>query len=261
MNPELIKTYRGSAAINPSRFVKFGAADGDVLQATDGSASFVGVSVERVDVASGDNVDVIHSGIAFVKLGGAVTRGEYLKADANGKGVPVVIVAGTPVYYGGKALASGVDGDIIPVEVMNGVIGNDTAIVTADVTITTGQLLALNAVPKQLVAAPGAGKAIVPVDIQVMLDYNSAAYAGIAAGENLEVRSKDGTGQLFATIESDGLLDATTDQYRHINPVAVAATTPVTNEALVMCLASGEVTTGNSPLKVRVRYRVVDVAW
>jgi hypothetical protein len=260
MNPELIKTYRGAAAINPSRFVKFGAADGDVIQAVDSSASIVGISAERVDVASGENVDVIKSGIAFLKLGGSVARGEYIRPDANGKGVAVTVTAGVPVFFGAKAEVSGVDGDIIPVEVINGCIG-DTGIITAEVTITSAELLALNATPKTLVAAPGAGLAIVPIDVQLFLDYNSAAYAGIAAGENLEVRATNGSGQLFATVESDGLLDATADQYRHIYPLAAAASTPVANAALIMCLASGEVTTGNSPIKVRTRYRVCATSW
>lgn len=261
MNPELIKTYRAAAAISASRLVKFDAADGDVIQATDGSASFVGVSAERIDTASGDNVDVVQSGIAFLRLGGNVTRGNYLKADATGRGVAVTIVAGTPVYFGAKAMVSGVSGDIIPVHVVNGVIANDTGIVTEDVTISSAELLALHATPKELVAAPGAGKAIILIDAQLHLDYNAAAYAGIAAGENLEIRYTDGSGQLVATIESDGLLDATADEYRHVLPQSAAASEPVSNAALIMCLASGEVITGDSPLKVRVRYRTVDLTW
>jgi hypothetical protein len=261
MNPEFTKSYEAGAAINPSRIVKSGAADNKAIQATDGASSIIGVSVENVTSASGETVDVIRSGIAFVELGDTVTRGQYLKADANGKGVPADLDAGETVHVVGRAEISGVSGDIIPVFVSPAAVAFDASVLTAEVTITTGQLLALNAVPKELVATPGANKAIVPVDIQVMLDYNSAAYAGIAAGENLEVRSTDGSGQLFATIESDGLLDATADQYRHIYPLAAAASTPVANAALIICLASGEITTGNSPLKVRVRYRVVDTAW
>lgn len=261
MNPDLIKTYNAEGAISPSRLVKFGAADYGVVQATDGSASFAGVSVERVSAATGEAVDVVKEDIAFLELGDAVTRGQYLKADANGKGVPVVIVAGTPVYFGAKAETSGVAGDIIPVHVLNGCIGNDTAVVTADITITAAQLKALHAVPKELVAAPGVGKAVIPVDVQCFLDYGSAAYAGIAGGEDLEVRHTDGTGLLFGTIETTGFLDQTNDEFRHLYPLAAVASEPVGNAALIMCLASGEIITGDSPLKVRVRYRVVDLTW
>jgi hypothetical protein len=111
-----------------------------------------------------------------------------------------------------------------------------------------------------MVAAPGVGKALILVDAQLDLAYNSIAYAGIAAGEDLEIRYTDGAGQLVATIETTGFLDATAVAYRHIYPASAAAIAPVENAALVMDLAVGEIITGNSPLKVRVRYREITLA-
>lgn len=130
-----------------------------------------------------------------------------------------------------------------------------------DVTVTAAQMLALNATPKSLLPAPGAGYANVLVDAQFYLAYNSAAYAGIAAGEDLEIRYTDGSGQLVATIETTGFLDATAVAYRFVQPVTTAAITPVSNAALVLRLASGEIITGDSPLKLRVRYRVISLAF
>lgn len=260
MNPVLIKSYTAGAAIAASRFVKHGAADNAAIQATDASAAILGIS-EQLAVASGDQADVVKLGLAYLELGGAVTRGDILIPDANGKGIAATVVAGTEQHAGAVAEVSGVSGDIIPVQVIAGqVIATDTGIVTADITIATGELLALNAAPKQLVAAPGAGMAVILVDAQLMLDYNSAAYDGIAAGEDLEIRYTDGSGQLVATVETTGFLDAVADAYRHVYPASAAATTPVANAALVMNLASGEIATGNSPLKVRVRYRTVALA-
>lgn len=128
-------------------------------------------------------------------------------------------------------------------------------VIGTTVTVTTGQVLALNATPKEIVAAPGAGIANVHDFSEVFYDYNSAAYAGIAAGENLELRYTDGSGPLIATLETVGLLDATSDQHRILR--SNAEVTPVANAAIVLCLASGEVITGNSPLKVRPHYRPV----
>jgi len=261
-----IKSYSAGAAVNPCRFVKAGAADGAVIQAISGAAMMFGVTEQVVGsgtsnvAASGDMVDVIKDGLVYLELGGTVTRGDVLTSDADGKGVTTVIVAGTPIYYGAIAEVSGVAGDIIPVKVACGVVGNDTGILTANVTISAAELLALNAAPKSLVAAPGAGKALILVDAQLMLDYATTAYDGIAAGEDLEIRYTNGSGQLVATIETTGFLDATADAYRHIYPAAAAAITPVANAALVMDLASGEIATGNSPLKVRVRYREITLA-
>ncbi len=261
-----IQSYKAGGGVNPRRFIKMGAADGYAIQATGSAAAIIGIS-EQVLGPSTNNVaaadatfDVIKGDQAYLELGDAVTRGQYLTSDANGKGIPAVIVAGTPLYCGAYAEESGVAGDFILVTLAPVVIANDTGIVTADVTVSSAELLALNATPKQLVAAPGAGKAHILVDAQFHLPYNSAAYAGIAAGEDLEIRYTNGSGQLVATVETTGFLDQTASQDRHIYPAAAAAITPVDNGALVLDLAVGEITTGNSPLKVRVRYREITLA-
>lgn len=131
-----------------------------------------------------------------------------------------------------------------------------------DVTITTGQLLALNATPQSLVAAPGANKAIVFKGALIMLDYNSAAYAGIAAGEDLLISYTDGSGVEVGRCETTGFLDQTADKIRWVVPQAAAGAavsdiTPVANAALVISLLTAEIITGDSPLKIRVYYRVV----
>ncbi len=54
-------------------------------------------------------------GISRVKAGGNITRGDLLTSDANGKAVAIGAVAGTNYNSIGRALASGVADDIIPV--------------------------------------------------------------------------------------------------------------------------------------------------
>lgn len=262
MNELLIKSYTAGAAVNPSRFVKHGSADYEAIQATDASAAILGISAENVAAASGQAVDVVKAGLAFLELGGTVTRGDILIPDANGKGVAAIVTAGTEQHVGAIAEVSGVAGDIIPVLVQAGaVIATDTGVVQVDVTISTAELLALNAAPKELVAAPGAGKAIILVDAQAFLDFATTGYDGIAAGEDLALRYTDGSGAIVAEIEATGFLDAVADAYRHVYPLADAAKTPVANSALVAHMKSGEIATGDSPLKLRVRYRVVDLAF
>lgn len=261
-----IQSYTAGGTVNPRRFIKMGASDGVAIQATSSAATIIGISEQVVGpstnnvAASGGTFDVIKGDQALLELGDTVTRGQYLTADANGKGIPAVIVAGTPLYVGAYAEESGVAGDYILVTLMPCVIANDTGIVTANITISSAELLALNATPKQLVAAPGAGKALILVDAQLDLAYATTAYAGIAAGEDLEIRYTNGSGQLVATVETTGFLDATAAAYRHIYPASAAAIAPAENAALVMDLAAGEITTGDSPLKVRVRYREITLA-
>lgn len=133
----------------------------------------------------------------------------------------------------------------------------------ANATITSAQLLALNATPQQVVAAPGAGKAIIVVGA-VLHKPAGTAYAGIAIGEDLAFKYTDGAGLEVAVSETTGFLDQATAQtrYTHLRTAAnVAGTasdfTPVANAKIVLQLLVGEITTGTSPLYVRVFYRVV----
>lgn len=140
--------------------------------------------------------------------------------------------------------------------VENSNLNTSLNVVTTDIiTVTSGQLLALNATPKALKASPGAGKALLPAWIEVFMDYNSAAYAGIASGKDLTVKYTNGSGAVLGTIETTGFLDQTSDQRRIL--VFSGEITPVADAALVLHLASGEVTTGNSALQARLGYREI----
>lgn len=133
------------------------------------------------------------------------------------------------------------------------------ALLKADVLVTTGQVLALNATPKTLVAAPGAGYYLEFVRAYIFLDFNATAYGGIAAGEDLSIKYTDGSGaKASADIEATGFLDATADALVMAHPAD--APVCVANAALVLHLLTGEVATGDSPLKVRVLYRKIQTS-
>lgn len=138
-------------------------------------------------------------------------------------------------------------------------LGSDVSPVqVADVTIPTGEVLALNAEPKTIVASPGAGFALVPAGpvIAVLhLDYATTAYDGIAAGEDLAFRYDSGTGTQLATVEATGFLDQANDEVRFVAEQALVA--PEADAPIVLHMLAGEIATGDSPLLVRFYYRVV----
>jgi hypothetical protein len=112
LNPTLTKSYAPGGAISKYRIVKFGSADGAVVQAAAATDKLVGVTT-ALDAASTDaRVDVIRAGIAEVEYGGNVTRGDLLTADANGKAITATAAAGSNVRTIGVAEVSGVSGDI-----------------------------------------------------------------------------------------------------------------------------------------------------
>lgn len=135
-----------------------------------------------------------------------------------------------------------------------------TKLYTEDVTISSAHLLALNATPQTLVAAPDSGTALIFLGAVLFLDYGTTAYDGIAAGEDLKIRYTNGSGAIVASIETTGFLDATADAVRYVYPISTDAITPVAASALVLHLASGEVATGDSVLKLRIYYRIIDTS-
>ena len=135
----------------------------------------------------------------------------------------------------------------------------------ARVLITSAQLLALNATPQTLVPAPGAGKAIL---FSRMLVHKAAgtAYAGIAGGEDLQVRYTAAAGAVAGGIlETTGFLDQATAQTRRLADIggieATSTSKIVTENApIVLHLQSAEIITGTSDLICHVYYDVIDFA-
>lgn len=126
-------------------------------------------------------------------------------------------------------------------------------------TLTSAQLLAMNATPQVVIAAPGAGKAIIVDEVELFLDYNSAAYAA-DAGEDLVLRCTTTTSTVFATWDdADTIIEGTADTRRLHKPAYAATFDPLTadNESIEFAILNGEWASGNSPIKYRIRYREV----
>lgn len=141
---------------------------------------------------------------------------------------------------------------------------HDTGIISVpmvesvDVVISSAEILALDTTPKTLVAAQGANKAILLESAVFFLDFNTAAYTGVDAGDDLNIKYTDGVGVTAATVETTGFLDQSADTYAAAYPSADSLILPV-NAPLVASLG-GAVATGDSPIAARVFYRVVDLS-
>lgn len=129
-----------------------------------------------------------------------------------------------------------------------------------EVALTSAELLALRATPKTLVAAPGAGKVLEFLDIMLLLDYGTAAYAENAGGSNLGVRYTNGSGvQVSEDIEMTGYITQTADYvtFSQAKKDAIVAASAAANKALVLHnIGAGELVTGDSVMRVKVAYRI-----
>lgn len=114
----LTKTFYADGAIGKRLIVKAGSADNKCAVAAAAADLSIGVADSLGADAAGDPVDVIMGGIAEVILGGAVTRGQALTADASGKAV--VAAAGNRTI--GVAMQSGVADDIGSVLISQGTV-------------------------------------------------------------------------------------------------------------------------------------------
>jgi len=105
-NPLLYKAFTAGGAINPYRIVRLSAAE-TVVQATAATESLFGVNTDLV-IVSGERVEVMTVGIAWVEAGAAVALGSLVTADSVGRGVAAAPAAGVNNRHIGIALDAAV---------------------------------------------------------------------------------------------------------------------------------------------------------
>jgi hypothetical protein len=129
----------------------------------------------------------------------------------------------------------------------------------ADKLITSAQVLALNTTAIEVVPAPGAGKYLMFEGAVVFLDYAGTAYDD-DAGEDLVFTYTDKSGAEISHTADGSAFDGTADTVVFVRPLNAAASVleEAANAPICLFLKTGNWATGNSPLKVRVYYRVVD---
>lgn len=120
MNAGLIKTFIADGTVAPNTFVKFSSADDKVVAASAATDAIIGVSVSAASRAQGERVDIQLTGVALVKMGGAVARGGPVTANSDGKGVAAAPAAGVNNRIGGFAMVTTADGDIADVLLVPG---------------------------------------------------------------------------------------------------------------------------------------------
>lgn len=123
----------------------------------------------------------------------------------------------------------------------------------AEVAITIAEMKALDATPKEILAAPGAGYVTEFISALFIYDY-AAAYT--ESTDNLIIKYTDESGAAVSTtLETTGLLDATSDQIRTFKQLSTDIV-PVANAALVLCNTDGDFGGTGSPIRMKIAYRV-----
>jgi hypothetical protein len=129
-----------------------------------------------------------------------------------------------------------------------------------DTTLTALQVKALFTTPIVVVTAPGAGKMIIVQEMFVTMVYGAATYSCNASGASLFYKST-AAGQAVGITLTQAFIQASSgSNYAHVRG-GVTLITDVTanldNQAVAIKAATSDPTTGDSPIKIRVYYRVV----
>ena len=128
--------------------------------------------------------------------------------------------------------------------------------------LTTTEIKALNNTPIEIIAAPGAGYAIIVHHAEFFLDYNSATYVD-EADEDLVLTYTDGSGaEVIKPLDGADFLGLAADAFAYSIGMMqddFQALVPTANAAVVAYMKTGELVTGNSPVNYAVYYRRIPV--
>ena len=161
----------------------------------------------------------------------------------------------TPVTWGSPS-------NITNLVSTNNVFGlGEPITLTKTVEVSSAEMLALAASPKELVAAPGADSVLEFVSAVLIYDSAATDYT-VQADENMAIRYENGAGTIVSlTVESDSLIkEAASDGVRVIHEIAGFQDTDIysyINKSLVLDnIGSGEWDDGTGTMTVKITYIV-----
>lgn len=130
----------------------------------------------------------------------------------------------------------------------------------AEFSCTGAEVKALVATPKTVIAAPGAGKTIEVLGGVLLLDYATTPHAEDGAGSNLQLKYTDGSGVAASeVIEMTGFITQAGDYQTNIvakKDIIVAKAGSENQAVVIHNVGAGEIVTGDSPIRLKVAYRI-----
>lgn len=152
------------------------------------------------------------------------------------------------------AASAVVAADIAPGAVTSAKMADDL-VHSAQVSLSSANILALSATPITLVAAPGAGKVVIVESILFKMVRTATAYAN---GGAVEVRYTDGSGAKVSADVAAALITTggAGTAYAHVAGIE-ASITPVANAAIIVTNATAPFITGTGTAVVSIKYRIV----
>lgn len=135
--------------------------------------------------------------------------------------------------------------------------GRAQPVLTASVELTSADILSLASSPVEVVAAPGAGKMILPLGAVAAMHFGTVAYNG--GGIDVHPETDAGAyfvrlSNVFASTQDVVFTDGSQNAQNNEIPVTFD------DAAFVVSCPSGNPTTGDGTCTVSVPYVVIDIA-
>lgn len=127
-------------------------------------------------------------------------------------------------------------------------------VLSATVSMTTAQIKGAYATPVEIVAAPGAGKAVIVDQAVFSFTYIAPQYTG---GGDFRLQYQTSTDNILGVVGDGGGWLGTSDILAQINPASATRVTVIANKAIQFTNATGAFATGNGTVKVFIKYRII----
>jgi predicted RecA/RadA family phage recombinase len=196
-------------------------------------------------------------GTALEAVGvGATTSIYVLKAEA-----PAAGALGAGVVSAANLAAGAAKANLTTTKATSGEL-DPTLVQYAAVAVSNAEIKGLRGAPKELVAAPGAGKYLEFISATLLLDYGSNVLTRPNADEDMVVRLKDGAGLAVSEATAAGFPVAAVDQLCTIRPAATQTMTKAQAENVALVLHNdgtaefGGNAGADTVMRVKVAYRV-----
>lgn len=130
-----------------------------------------------------------------------------------------------------------------------------TNLMYAEVTVSSSQLQNLVGSPVTLIDAPGDGKVLEPIDVVVIYDYNSTPYTTPASVINFSINSVDFASASISTPMNEAFA-GTSDVILEFPLTSASSYVLAANTALLLTNGGSELADGDSPIRLKITYRV-----
>jgi hypothetical protein len=131
--------------------------------------------------------------------------------------------------------------------------GDSTLVYESTTSLSSAQILALNSTPVQLVAAPGSGKIVVPLEVILNYTHVSTNYNG----GSLQIYESVGAPLRSGNTIINAAVSSILDFYDNGAANGTGIKPYIANTALMLTNASSNPTLGDGTLKVTVLYKIV----